>query len=183
MISLLAKYPWQAVDNYTIAQRNKIFHALRQLIRILTNNIHKEYQQGRVDAIFNFGSPVKVGNSGRIRGGAGGLGTGVVNYGSSGAVSLLNERLLHNLLSAGLNARGFSEKQRWELYDMCQYGRHQFIVSPLLQYWPFEVLGRKTHVEEDVLEVCTLSFLHFPHLSAWSSLHSTNHPPLSSTPN
>lgn len=72
---------------------------------------------------------------------------------------MLTENLLHDLLSAGLNAPGFSEKQRWELYEMCDYARHHFNVSPLLQHWPFEVLGRKMRVEEDVLEVCT------PHLN------------------
>ena len=54
---------------------------------------------------------------------------------------------------AALNAPGFSEKQRWELFEISGYARSHFRVSPLLQYWPFEVLGRKPNVEEDVAEV------------------------------
>ena len=57
------------------------------------------------------------------------------------------------LLSAGLNAAGFSERQRWELYEMCDFMGQRFNVSSLLQHWPFEVLGRKMKVDEDVIEV------------------------------
>ena len=69
---------------------------------------------------------------------------------------MLTEALLKDLLMAGLNASGFSEKQRWELYEASEYARHHFRVSPMLKYWPFEVLGRKKTVEEDVVEVRAL---------------------------
>lgn len=72
---------------------------------------------------------------------------------SHGGVPLLTEQLLKDLLLAGLNAPGFSEKQRWELFDMSDYAKRQFRVSPLLQHWPFEVLGRKPHMEDDVVDV------------------------------
>lgn len=150
MISLLAKYPWHSVFNYKLSHRNAIFNALRQMLQILTINIRKERNQGRAEALTLYGSPVKYGNGGRVRGSFS-YGGGMM--GGGGGPPVLNEQLLHDLLSAGLNATGFSERQRWELYEMCDYGRHHFLVSPLLQFWPFEVLGRKPRVEEDVLEV------------------------------
>ena len=72
---------------------------------------------------------------------------------SFGGTPLLTEQLLKDLLMAGLNASGFSEKQRWSLFQMSEYARHHFRMSPLLQYWPWEVLCRKTHMEEDIVEV------------------------------
>ena len=70
------------------------------------------------------------------------------------------EALLHDLLMAALNAPAFSEKQRWELFEISGYARSRFRVSPLLQYWPFEVLGRKANVEEDVVEVMSCLIMH-----------------------
>lgn len=61
---------------------------------------------------------------------------------------------------AGLNAPGFSEKQRWELVQGAEYVGGQVNLSPLMKWWPWEALGRKTGSEEDVFEVC-LSFLVF----------------------
>ena len=71
---------------------------------------------------------------------------------------LLTEQLLKDLLMAGLNAPGFSEKQRWELFELTDCAKFQFRVSPLLQHWPFEALGRKPHMEDDVIEVSQLCF-------------------------
>ena len=65
----------------------------------------------------------------------------------------LNTGLLKDLLSAALNAPGFSERQRWELHRTADLVKAQFSISPLAQSWPFEVLGRKRGVEEDVVEV------------------------------
>lgn len=67
--------------------------------------------------------------------------------------TVLNEILLRDLLSAGLNAAGFSERQRWELWAAAEYVQHHFRVSPLAQWWPFEVVGRKKGASEDVVEV------------------------------
>ena len=65
----------------------------------------------------------------------------------------ITEDLLKDLLSAALNAAGFSERQRWELSETTDYARHHFRISPLSQWWPFEALGRKPHMDEDVVEV------------------------------
>ena len=120
LISLLAKFPWSAVAHYTMATRTHIFQTTRQMLHILTINVHKPYNS---DWSGHTGWP------------------------------LLTEALLHDLLMAAVNALGFSEKQRWELFEISGYARSRFRVSPLLQYWPFEVLGRKPNVEEDVVEV------------------------------
>ena len=65
----------------------------------------------------------------------------------------ITEDLLKDLLSAALNAGGFSERQRWELSEATDHARHHFRLSPLSQWWPFEVLGRRPHMDEDVVEV------------------------------
>lgn len=70
-------------------------------------------------------------------------------YGSTG----LTHGLLEDLLLAGLNAPGFSEHQRWELVLAAEWSGEKFQLSPLTRWWPFEVLGRKMGIEEDVIEV------------------------------
>ena len=65
----------------------------------------------------------------------------------------ITEDLLKDLLSAALNAAGFSERQRWELSEATDYARHHFRISPLSEWWPFEVLSRKPYMDEDVVEV------------------------------
>jgi len=149
MISLLAKYPWHSVANYKLSDRTKIFNAARQILSILSATIrHHVYNPQPRPASDLYGNPIAYGLVGR---------RGSISHGGGGALGLppimLNEELLHDLLSAGLNAVGFSERQRYELYEICDYARHHFIVSPLLQYWPFEVLCRKPRAEEDVIEV------------------------------
>ncbi len=108
------------------------------MLHILTINVHKTYN-----------SPASTSSSL--------IPTYGLSYGSDWSSHngwpLLTETLLHDLLMAALNAPGFSEKQRWELFEISGYARSHFRVSPLLQYWPFEVLGRKPNVEEDVAEV------------------------------
>lgn len=152
MVSLLAKFPWHSVENYTLRQRNLIFNAARQMLHILSINIRK--QHGR-DRHSRAGSTLSYASSDKNpwTESYGGYGSGPnINPGSKSAESL-TEELLKDLLSAGLNAAGFSENQHWQLYEACEYAKHHFVVSPILQYWPFEVLGRKLRVEEDVLEV------------------------------
>ena len=108
------------------------------MLHILTINVHKTYN-----------SPASTSSSLTSNYGFG-YGS---NWSGHNGWPLLTEALLHDLLMAALNAPGFSEKQRWELFEISGYARSRFRVSPLLQYWPFEVLGRKPNVEEDVVEV------------------------------
>ena len=103
------------------------------MLHILSINVRKTYS-----------TPVTAFSSLSVQGG------GQVSH---GGIPLLTEGLLKDLLLAGLNASGFSEKQRWELFEMSDYARRQFRISPMLQHWPFEVLGRKPHMDEDVVKV------------------------------
>ena len=140
MISLLAKFPWYATGHYTLATRNQIFAATRSMLHILTINVSKSYRSsgGGFDehgSASSYDSP-----AGR---------NGSKNLGSPH----ITEDLLKDLLSAALNAAGFSERQRWELSEATDHVRQQFRISPLSQWWPFEVLGRKPHMDEDVIEV------------------------------
>ncbi len=76
-------------------------------------------------------------------------------YGATG----LTHALLQDLLLAGLNASGFSESQRWDLVQAAEWAGEKIRISPLARWWPFEVLGRKMGVEEDVVEVSLALFL------------------------
>ena len=76
----------------------------------------------------------------------------LVHHVDSGRNPDLNEALLSELLFAGLNCPGFSEKQRWELTRCCGPVGLSVRISPLAMYWPFKVLGRKANVPEDVME-------------------------------
>jgi len=167
MISLLAKFPWHSIENYTLRQRNLIFNAARQLLHILSINIRKQYgrdNHSRGGSTLSYTTALSHGSSDRNpsidtygSSAAAAYGGGAsINPGSKSAEAL-TEGLLKDLLSAGLNAAGFSENQRWQLYEACEYAKHHFIMSPMLQYWPFEVLGRKVRIEEDVLDVSSLS--------------------------
>ena len=122
------------------------------MLKFLSNTIRKNFTGGhphnahsRMSSVDSFGSPAAK-----------------IMMRSAMNTGMLNEELLHELLSAGLNAAGFSEKQRWELYEIGDYARHHFLLSPLLQSWPFEVVGRKARKEEDVVKV---SFPRFPNPS------------------
>ena len=74
-----------------------------------------------------------------------------------GGLPGLTENLLNDLLMAGLNAHGFSERQRWELRQAAGFVGTRIAMSPLAQWWPFEALGRKAGVEEDVVEVSNMA--------------------------
>ena len=76
----------------------------------------------------------------------------LLNQSDSGRNADLNEALLSELLYAGLNCPGFSERQRWELTRACGVVGGAARVSPLAKDWPFMVLGRKPNVPEDVME-------------------------------
>ncbi|KAL8815488.1 MAG: hypothetical protein Q9191_008462, partial [Dirinaria sp. TL-2023a] len=64
----------------------------------------------------------------------------------------LTPSLLEDLLLAGLNAPGFSERQRWELVSAAEGAGEKVRISPLARWWPFEVLGRRQGKKEDVVE-------------------------------
>ena len=115
------------------------------MLHILTINVHKSYN-----------SPASTSSS-LIQAYGSGYGS---DWSGHNGWPVLTEALLHDLLMAALNAPAFSEKQRWELFEISGYARSRFRVSPLLQYWPFEVLGRKANVEEDVVEVMSCLIMH-----------------------
>ena len=140
MISLLAKFPWYATGHYTLATRNQIFGATRSMLHILTINLNKSHRSSAVGGFDDHGSASSYGSPAK---------RSAIFKGSPH----ITEDLLKDLLSAALNAAGFSEKQRWDLCEATDYARHQFRISPLSQWWPFEVLGRKPHMDEDVVEV------------------------------
>lgn len=79
-------------------------------------------------------------------------------YGNTG----LTHALLEELLLAGLNAAGFSERQRWELVTLAEWAGDKVRISPLSRVWPFECVGRKAGVEEDVVEVSLPHAIPFP---------------------
>lgn len=65
----------------------------------------------------------------------------------------ISESLLTELLYAGLNAPAFSEQQRWHLVQAAGTPGERVRMSPLVPYWPFEVLGRKAGFDEDYVKV------------------------------
>lgn len=65
----------------------------------------------------------------------------------------LSTNLLWELMIAGLNAPGFSERQRWELIQAAEYQGPNVGLSPLAEWWPWEALGRKAYVPEDLVDV------------------------------
>lgn len=64
----------------------------------------------------------------------------------------LTPQLLEDLLYAGLNCKGFSERQKFELVRDAEM-QDQVRISPLGKWWPFEVLQRGVGISEDVVEV------------------------------
>lgn len=73
-----------------------------------------------------------------------------------GGSPTINQSLLTELMFAGLNAPGFSERQRWVLAEAAEYREDEVKLSPLMKWWPWETLGRKTDAEEEVFEVCMI---------------------------
>ncbi|KAL8971391.1 MAG: hypothetical protein Q9183_001079 [Haloplaca sp. 2 TL-2023] len=114
MISTLAKFPWFAVDHYTLKTRDEIYRQSMKLIDMLAQSMKKEY---------------------------------------SAMPPHLTESLLAELLYAALNAPAFSEQQRWHLCQAAGQSGAGIRMSQLAQYWPFEVLGRKPGMDEDLVRV------------------------------
>ena len=65
----------------------------------------------------------------------------------------ISETLLIDLLYAALNVPAFSEQQRWRLRKAASTTGAKVRMSPLAEVWPFEVLGRKVGIDEDVVQV------------------------------
>ncbi|KAL8950327.1 MAG: hypothetical protein Q9222_003632 [Ikaeria aurantiellina] len=124
MISTLSKFPWSAVDYYTLANRNEMFDATADLIELLADQLSR---------------------------------------GNEAWAPHLSESLLTELLYAGLNAPGFSEQQRWELCLKAGPVGTKVRMSPLAQYWPFEVVGRKAKMDEDVVNFYAQCLKRHPH--------------------
>ena len=156
MISLLAKFPWQDTTHYTMAIRNKIFEAVQKMLAVLCREIRRNHSADKIQQPNPYPSGM--------------IGTGLpypVNYTlprqppppppptfSRNQTKSLTPALLTELLRTALNAPGFSELQRWELYHCVGADlniRQNFNISPLGQHWPFEALGRKRAMEEDVV--------------------------------
>ncbi|KAL8839443.1 MAG: hypothetical protein Q9176_004439 [Flavoplaca citrina] len=64
----------------------------------------------------------------------------------------ISETLLIDLLYAALNVPAFSEQQRWRLRKAASTTGAKVRMSPLAEVWPFEVLGRKVSIDEDVVQ-------------------------------
>lgn len=65
----------------------------------------------------------------------------------------ISETLLTDLLYAALNVPAFSEQQRWHLRKAASAVGARVRMSPLAEVWPFEVLGRRVGIDEDVVQV------------------------------
>ncbi|KAL8723109.1 MAG: hypothetical protein Q9225_000512 [Loekoesia sp. 1 TL-2023] len=125
MISTLAKFPWFAVDRYTIRTRDEMFRQTLNLTTVLSNQLRRGHEAW---------------------------------------IPHLSESLLTELLYAGLNAPAFSEYQRLQLCQAADAVGDKIRMSPMVPYWPFEVLGRKAGVEEDYVKVNgTSSYMHLTH--------------------
>ncbi|MCJ1466219.1 hypothetical protein MMC07_004838 [Pseudocyphellaria aurata] len=79
-----------------------------------------------------------------------------------GGAPNLTQSLLTDLMLAGLNAAGFSEKQRWELVQAAEYVGGEVKLSPLMKWWPWEALGRKVGSEEEVIKFYASLFKSHP---------------------
>lgn len=79
-----------------------------------------------------------------------------------GGVPNLDYNLLLEVMITGLNAPGFGEKQRWELIQAAEYLGQEIRISPLAQWWPWQVLGRRAGIDEDVVKVNGCYLSHIP---------------------
>ena len=162
MISLLAKFPWQSTANYTLTTRNKIFEAAHKMLLILSNIVRRSSSHRSTPSTSSMTSPVD-----QLYGpfSAAAPPGAVYGYPAAGAMmparpttvmpKPLNAALLQDLLRAALNAQGFSEAQRWQLYTTVSDAtiRANFRISPISAAWPFQAVRRKARMEEDVVEV------------------------------
>jgi hypothetical protein len=70
-------------------------------------------------------------------------------------VVALSQQLLLSYLFAGLNCRGFGERQRGLIH--ARGGRHAapIQVQQIHSYWPFDVIGKKRDINDE--EYCKVS--------------------------
>ncbi|KAG8528684.1 uncharacterized protein KY384_006371 [Bacidia gigantensis] len=182
MISLLSKFPWQATSLYSLGTRNKIFDAAIKMMQILSTQIRRANSQNASPTnlsnpnppVFpappgaNFPPlPTQGGYGIGYRHDTGGASRGYTRRAAPGTANSVNSPnvvVLRELLSAALNATGFSERQRWELHQAASDGgvNRGFLISPLSEWWPFEVLGRRRGFEEDVVEWYAQLIAHHP---------------------
>ena len=173
MVSILAKFPWHATAHYTLSTRNALFNATLSLVKTLVAFLRRSSSissQGHrtnpshdsnLSAIIPFPS-LPTQNSSLFRPDLSASELTKLDMREKG----LNEGLLKELVLAGMNAYGFSDAQRYEIYLTASpiLGRDWIRLSPLMPKWPFEAVGRKPGFEEDVVEVCSprlFSFLVF----------------------
>lgn len=70
-------------------------------------------------------------------------------------IVMLNQRLLLDYLFAGLNCRGFGERQRGLIH--ARGGRHAVPIQVLQihRYWPFDIVSKKIGLnDEEYCKVC-----------------------------
>ncbi|KAL8925051.1 MAG: hypothetical protein Q9208_003735 [Pyrenodesmia sp. 3 TL-2023] len=108
------RFPWFAVDRYTIRTRDEMYKQTARLLSLLDDQLRR---------------------------------------GTEAYLPHISESLLTELLYAGLNAPAFSEQQRWHLVQAAGTPGERVRMSPLVPYWPFEVLGRKAGFDEDYVKV------------------------------
>ena len=161
MISLLTKFPWQATSCYSMATRNKIFDAALKMLYVLNGELRRSpislnnsMETSPVNMQGPFSGYPTPSASGYTTPAGGGFHSILPRPG--GASKPLNPALLKELLSAALNASGFSEMQRSELNAVVDPAHRVFLISPLTKWWPFQALGRRRGIEEDVVEVSPL---------------------------
>ncbi|KAL8690252.1 MAG: hypothetical protein Q9218_004261 [Villophora microphyllina] len=118
------RFPWFAVERYTIKTRDEIFRQALNLTTLLANQL---------------------------------------NRGNEGFEHNLSQSLLTELLYAGLNAPAFSEQQRWQLCRAAHPVDQKIRMSPLVPYWPFQVLGRKACMDEDLVKFYAACLKRHPH--------------------
>ena len=179
IISLLSKFPWQAIGLYTLATRNAIFSTTIGMIRSLVALIRRGREMPQNLLMNTSGSSTSVSIAHNISNGQWpyqAMGPSMLPFGPTSFNSQSNsfghnrppsngvdEQLLRDVVMAGLNAYGFSDKQRWQILEASAsiLGRQVFRMSPIARGWPFETLGRKCGYEEDVVEVRLYSAFFF----------------------
>lgn len=73
-----------------------------------------------------------------------------------GNVVMLSQQLLLDYLFAGLNCRGFGERQRGLIYARGGPIAAPIRVQAIHQYWPFDVVGKKIGQNDE--EFCKVFF-------------------------
>ena len=155
MIDLLVKFPWMATKYYTVGIRNKIFEAAKRMIGILSRECRangstfqgKDSAAKEAQTLPPYRPPGSLPVNPTIR---------RTPLKSDGDVPHLNVYLLRDLLRAGLNAFGFNDYQRWQLYmavgdDL--HVRERFAISPVCEFWPFQILNRSRCAQEDIVQL------------------------------